>query len=403
MKGQTILFLTLFSAYFSLSMVNPLLGPLFRELHLSALEASLIFSIAAVSLFMASPLWGNRIEKSGKESILITGTFHFSLCYIFFALTIQLGLSQLLPFTLLFLLLFLIRLYGGIVFAAMLTSSQAFIADMTSKRDRSSGMALMGAANGLGLIIGPAIGSFLVGIHYTIPVYLAALFPFCMALALRKTKALPTRSVPVRGNEPSRIRPFDKRIFPFLLIGLSLNLILVILQVTVGYYLQDCLNMPVKEAARLASFSLVALGFALFISQMMIVSKFKPSYTYMLTLGFPLLLIGFLIFLISSTYYGIIVSFAIVGFGSGFIIPGYLTAASLAVESILQGAVSGLVSAMNGIGAMIGPVIGSALYSMDPKYPYYFALLLITIFTILIYLIRPYAKPTATLSIGGKK
>ncbi|MFC7439645.1 MFS transporter [Laceyella putida] len=394
MKHATPLFLTLFSAYFSLSMVNPLLGPIFRALHLSEIEASLVFSIAALSLFVSSIFWGNRVQKWGKKKILIAGTFHFSLSYLFFGLSIQLGLSHLLSFTLLFLCLLLIRLYGGVVFAAMLTSSQALMADITSKQDRSSGMALIGAANGLGLIIGPAVGGLLVGVHFTVPIYLAALFPVVMTLVL--LKALPNESGSVRSEEKWTLTPFDKGIFPYLLISFCINLIFVILHVTLGYYLQDRLNMNAAEAAQWASFALVAPGITMFVSQIVIVRKFKLTHAFMLYLGFPLFLVGFLGFLFSPSYPWIIASFSIIGLGAGLIIPGYLTAASLAVGDRLQGAVAGLTSASNGIGAMLAPIIGSALYNVFPEFPYYLALFLISGLTIMVYFLRPNVHSSST-------
>lgn len=62
------------------------------------------------------------------------------------------------PPGLLFFLLLLARLLGGAFSSATLPTAQAYVADVTGRENRTAGMALLGAAFGLAVILGPALG-----------------------------------------------------------------------------------------------------------------------------------------------------------------------------------------------------------------------------------------------------
>lgn len=390
MKQQYTIFFTLFSAYFGLAMVNPLIGPVMRKLHFHEMHISMVFAIAAVSLFAASPLWGRSCEKIGRRTVLLVGIFNFSLAYIFFALCIQLGLSGLISLPLLFLFLLLIRFYGGVIFGAVLTGTQAMMADLTQGKKRASGMALLGAANGLGMILGPAVGSMMVGVAWAAPVYLAAVFPLIMGWVLIKyiPKERPRNRV---CQKQPYISPFDRRIFPYLLTGIIVHFAVVILQVTSGLYLEDQLGLNTEAAAQSVSLAMFVMGTVAFLGQMT-VRKLSPSFVWLLRLGSPLLFLGFFSFINSPSLFGIIISFAVIGLGISLLIPGYLTASSLSVGEDLQGAVAGLNGAANGLGAMVAPLVGSFLYGIHPVWPYELCLLFIFAITVLAYVIRPDTK-----------
>ncbi|MBD1371873.1 MFS transporter [Hazenella sp. IB182357] len=372
---KKLIFMGMFSSYLGLAMVNPILGPLLRELNFNETQIGIVFAVAAISLFIASPLWGKNSKKYALKSILVFGMYGFALCYLAFAIILSLGLSSSIALPIIFLFLILIRMCGGVVFAALLTASQAIIARYTPKHERTSGMALLGAASGLGLIIGPAIGGVFVLIHLTFPIYIAAILPFIMAvlLSIRLDLKLPQHDI----KEPPpnlTIHFYDQRIFPFLLVGFFLNLMIVLMQVTLGFYFQDQMNLTLLETTQAVSLSLVIFGFTNFICQMFVVRKMKLNPTYLLQLGFLLSLTGIILFLASPSIGGTFLSFVFIGAGSGLILPGYLGGLSLAVDDAFQTQVAGLNGAANGVSSMIAPIVATFLYQIEPAAPYYFIL-----------------------------
>lgn len=71
MKPQGYIFFGLLIAYTGFTSVNPVFGPLARELGLSKVQAGLIISLAALMLALFSPFWGRRSEVMGRKPVFV--------------------------------------------------------------------------------------------------------------------------------------------------------------------------------------------------------------------------------------------------------------------------------------------------------------------------------------------
>ncbi len=111
----------------------------------SVLFGGVLGSLYSLLQFVCAPLWGSYSDRVGRRKVLIITILGLALSYIawFFAAS--------------FWILVLARLIGGVM-GGNLSVATAVVADVTSASKRSSGMALIGIAFGLGFIIGPAIG-----------------------------------------------------------------------------------------------------------------------------------------------------------------------------------------------------------------------------------------------------
>lgn len=110
--------------------------------------------------FIFSPIWGSASDKFGRKPILLIGLSGFAIMLFCFGLATQLWM------------LFVARTLSGILSSACLPSAMAYIADTTSEEERGGGMGMMGAAMGLGVIVGPAIGGLLGRFHFGAPFFL---------------------------------------------------------------------------------------------------------------------------------------------------------------------------------------------------------------------------------------
>ena len=163
MKPTTTIWVSLFTVYVGLGILNPLLAPLVRELGLTETQGGLIVTMAALFFALGGPFWGGRSNRWGRKPVLLIGLLGFATAYLLFAVITQLGLSGILTPMVAFVLLIAMRATAGFMMSGVPVSAQAFIADSTSASDRTAGIALLGAANGLGLIVGPALGAVLAG------------------------------------------------------------------------------------------------------------------------------------------------------------------------------------------------------------------------------------------------
>ncbi|HYK85225.1 MAG TPA: MFS transporter, partial [Ktedonobacteraceae bacterium] len=166
--------LTIFIDFTGFGLVIPLL-PFWAE-HLGAgpVGVGLILTTYALAQFIFTPILGSFSDRYGRRPVII-----ISLCIeaLAFALT---ALAGSLPF------LLLARLIGGLG-ASNIGSAQAVVSDITPPEERAKGMGLIGAAIGLGFVVGPALGGGLATLGTTVPFWVAmgvALINMLLVLSL---------------------------------------------------------------------------------------------------------------------------------------------------------------------------------------------------------------------------
>jgi DHA1 family tetracycline resistance protein-like MFS transporter len=181
MKKSRLLtiFIIVFVDLLGFSLILPLLPYYAEQFGASPfLVGLLVASYAAASLF-GSPLLGRLSDRIGRRPVLLISVFGTMLGFLFlaFAPSIGNGMAKLfLPSaanTFIIVILFFARILDGLT-AGNLTVAQAYISDVTDAKDRARGLGLLGAAFGLGFIIGPAVGGLLSKSSYSLPAFIAA-------------------------------------------------------------------------------------------------------------------------------------------------------------------------------------------------------------------------------------
>lgn len=194
------IFITLLIDTMGWGLIIPVLPELIAELkHISINEASayggLLLSTYAIIQFMFSPVIGNLSDRYGRRPVLLSSLLGFGIDYIILALAPTFGW------------LFLGRVIAGITGASFTTGS-AYIADVSTPETRAKNFGLIGAAFGLGFIIGPALGGLLSGWGIRAPFFAAA--GLCLLNTLYGYFVLP------ESLSKEHRRPFDwKKANPF--------------------------------------------------------------------------------------------------------------------------------------------------------------------------------------------
>jgi MFS transporter, DHA1 family, tetracycline resistance protein len=161
------IFITLFIDVIGWGLIIPVMPQLIAGLkHIPVNEASrdggwLLF-VYALMQFICAPILGNLSDQYGRRPVLLFSLFGFGVDYIFMGFAPTFGW------------LFLGRTISGITGASFTTAS-AYIADISNAETRAKNFGLVGAAFGLGFIIGPAIGGLLSGLGIRAPFYAAAI------------------------------------------------------------------------------------------------------------------------------------------------------------------------------------------------------------------------------------
>ncbi|MDZ8240002.1 MAG: MFS transporter [Nostoc sp. ChiQUE01a] len=149
-KAIFVLFLTVFIDLLGFGIILPILPLYAEQFGAKPNEATLLVAIYSLMQFLFAPLWGSFSDRYGRRPILLLTLSGSVIAYI------GLGIANSLW------ILFIARSLAGIM-AGNIATAQAYIADITTPANRARGMGAIGAAFGLGFILGPAIGGILTG------------------------------------------------------------------------------------------------------------------------------------------------------------------------------------------------------------------------------------------------
>jgi len=368
MKHVRILLVGLFAAYMGFAMLSPLLAPLVRTLGLAEVQAGLIQSVSALAWFLTGPIWGRRSDLLGRKPVFVTGLIGLGIGLGIFALVTQAGLSGALTGVALFALLFVGRIVAGALFSASPAAAQAYIADVTAPAQRTRAMAGLGAATGMGFVIGPAASAALTNFGLIVPLVVAAALPIVGGLIV--AWRLPDPDAASKREQAPRLSPLDARIRHFLAIGLIANVVLVMIQITAGFLVADRLDLPPQQVAQTVGAALVISGLTVVAVQLGIVRRVKLPPAMLLRIGLVASLSSYLVLLAADSIALFILAFILVAVGIGFNEPGFTSAMTLAVETNEYGAVSGLTASAVGLSSMIAPLLGTSLYQVNQVLPY---------------------------------
>jgi len=312
-------------------------------------------TIWALMQFVFSPVLGVLSDRFGRRRVILLSNFGLGLDFIVMALAPTVGW------------LFLGRVISGIT-GASYTTAAAYIADVTPRENRAAGYGMMGAAWGLGFILGPAFGGLLGGINPRLPFWTAA--GLTLVNAIYGLFVLP-ESLP-----PERRRAIDwKRANPVGALRLlrSHHELFGIATVTFFYFLahQALPSVFVLYASyrygwteQTVGLTLAGVGLAGVVVQAglvkTLVTKLGERRTLMVGLVFGVL--GFLIFALAPTGHVLWLGIPVLAV-QGLFGPAAQGIMSHHVSPSEQGELQGENSSIAGITGLIGPVLFTTTFA----------------------------------------
>ncbi|MBK8933295.1 MAG: MFS transporter [Chloroflexi bacterium] len=143
-------------------MIIPILPFYVEQFNTGGSTLGLLMATYALMQFIFAPVWGRLSDQHGRKPILMVGILGNAIASLLFGLSTQLWM------------LFAARALAGILSSATLPTAMAYIGDSTSEEDRGGGMGILGAAMGVGMVIGPGVGGWLAVKSLSLPFFLAA-------------------------------------------------------------------------------------------------------------------------------------------------------------------------------------------------------------------------------------
>lgn len=381
-----VLFLTVFVDLLGFGIVLPLLPIYAREFTAdgSGLVIGLLMASFSAMQFFFAPVWGRLSDHMGRRPVLMAGLAGSVAFYALFGLaTVWKSLTW----------LFVSRIGAGI-FGATIPTAQAYIADTTPLSERPKGMAIIGAAFGLGFTFGPLFGYLAVpsgqGDPGPAPGYVAAgLSAFALLLAIFKLPESKTAASP-----PAR-RLFDAAGIREALRVPSIALLMAALFVCVFSFgnFETTLSIllkgstesepeqaigPFRFSFREVCLSYAYIGLVLMLVQGGVVRRLAgrvPEGT-LATCGAALQVGGFLL-LIQSTQVAsagmLFAAMALVVTGFALMIPTINSLISRRSDPARQGGVLGLGQSVSSLARILGPLAGLPLLYRHVTWPFWLA------------------------------
>ena len=359
-SGLTFIFVTVLIDCIGFGVIIPIIPKLIETLIGGDLNAAskyggwLLFSYAIMQFFFA-PFFGALSDKYGRRPILLVSLFGMGLDYLFLA------------FAPTIFWLFIGRIISGIT-GASITTASAYIADVSTPEKRSQNFGLIGAAFGLGFIIGPVISGLTVGFGLRVPFMIAAGLSllnwlygyFILPESLQKENR--------RAFEWKRANPWGalKKVSRYkALIGLLSSVLLLYIaaqatQSTWTYYTMQ----KFKWDERLVAYSLGFVGLTVAIVQGGLIRIIIPKLgnKKSIFIGMLLYAIGFLLFAIADKgwlMFAFMIPYALAGI-SGPALQGLISNQIAANE---QGELQGIMAGLMSVSSIIGPILMTGLFA----------------------------------------
>ena len=320
----------------------------------AAIYGGWLLFLYALMQFVFAPILGNLSDRFGRRPILIGSLLAFSVDYLIMGFAPNLGW------------LFIGRALAGVAGATGATAN-AFVADISSTDDRAQNFGLIGAAWGLGFIIGPVIGGLLGGYGPRVPFFVAS--GLALANALFGLLVVP-ETLPKEKRRPFSI----KRANP---IGAFVQmkqypLVLSFFAVAAFYYIgHDSLPSTWTYYTmykfdwdeRMVGYSMGAVGIAVAIAQGWLIRVAIPRLgeRKAVLVGFGCLALGFVGFSIASSswqMFAFILPFSI----GGLAMPALRSLLASQVPEDAQGELQGALSSLSSLMAIIAPLFMTQIF-----------------------------------------
>jgi len=351
---------TIFIDFTGFGLVIPLLPFWAQHLGANAVGVGLILTLYALAQFIFTPMLGSLSDRYGRRPVIIASLIIEAIA---FALS---ALANTLP------LLFVARFIGG-VGSSNIGSAQAVVSDVTPPEGRARGMGLIGAAIGMGFVVGPAIGGALAPLGPAIPFWVAAIVAVVNTLLVtlflpetrkREVAAAGTHtknegvSVLLAGWKQALRYPIVARL---VIMNLLFNVAFTAMEAIYPLFSQHVFGWTAMQNGYIFTY----VGIIVVIMQGGLVGQLVKRFgeRSLLIAGLIMLTIG-LGLLPWSTQLGLmLVALGILSAGDGAVTPTISTLLSFASPETAQGEMLGFAQGLSGLGRIVGPLIAGSFYA----------------------------------------
>lgn len=387
-KRLAIIFLTVFIDLVGFGIIIPLNPYLADAFGATPFQVGLLMSVYSFMQFLFAPIWGRLSDRYGRRPIILISLLGSAVSHTTFAFSTQ------------FWGLIFARSMAG-VFGGNISTAMAYMADITEEKKRSQAMGLIGAAFGMGFLLGPFIGGVFgdvgrhLGTHPPLGESFSAIIAggicflnFLSAVFFLPESRKPGAKAQVRGSR-------FKRMFSALSTP-TLNTVLVLvffntfamahIEMPMFLYVRDRWNWTLSQA----SFGFAYIGLVLVFTQGYLIRKWMPKLgeSRMLLIGFVLSALGFAGVGLAPSIAFLAVAVTLIGIGNGLSTPSLSGSVSLLSSEDAQGRHLGVSQSLSSLARILGPASAGILYEIGIPIPFLAASGLILVGLLIVWRVR---------------
>ncbi|HXN86890.1 MAG TPA: MFS transporter [Candidatus Binataceae bacterium] len=364
-SARLILFITVFIDLLGFGIVIPLLPMFASRLGISFFGIGAIMAIYSLAQFIFAPILGRISDRIGRRPVIMLGLLGSSVGYLIYGFAGS------------FVGLFLSRAVHGAC-AATISTAQAYIADTTDESNRARGMGMIGAAFGLGFVIGPAIGGLLGSYSLRMPGFFAAALTF--ANLLFATFKLPESHQPEPGARidaavflaPIRDLPmqlFGHHLSRLFAVAFMTTFALAAFETTFALMIPHVYGYGPTGIGALLAFA----GLMQALAQGYLLGKIvkRVGELRLLSAGIIIFAIGLAPMANLPTPSTLLLALAMLSIGYGFASPTIASLISKLTQRVLQGEALGINQSASSMARIFGPLAGGLAYgTLGASAPY---------------------------------
>ena len=361
-RNLAILFVTLVIMMMGFGIIIPILPDLVVNFGGTGVEMGGLMAIFSAMQFLFSPMWGTLSDRFGRKPILMLGVFGNGLSMFALGLSTQLWM------------LFAARGLAGVLSSATLPTAMAYISDSTDEKNRGGGMGVIGAAMGLGMVLGPGIGGLMSSISLQAPFYFAAILSLVAMVAiwlfLPESLEAAKRETSVKIQGPQLMAMWKSLFGPLAFLFISAFMISFAMTNFEGiyaFYAKERYNYGPETIGVI----LTAIGIVSVIAQGALtgIATRKFGEANVIKVSLIASVIGFLVMLLAKNLTAVILTSSFFVLANAMLRP--------AVSSLIsqrttqgQGIAMGLNNAYMSLGRVVGPMWAGVVFDINLFYPF---------------------------------
>ncbi len=353
MKNKSALFLIFLAVFIDLigfGILIPILPTIaVKAFNASEFQIGMLVAVFSFIQFIFNPYFGSVSDRRGRKPIIVVCLLLSSLSYLIFS------------FAGTYLILFISRIVAGLG-GSSISVAQAYIADITTKENRSRGMGVIGAAFALGFVFGPLIGGFLSKYGIDVIGYTGASFSF---IAFLVTLFMLPESLKEKSENDSHSIVNIKNIIAVMkrpAIGVVIGVFFIITfsmsNIFGTFSLLGYVDYHLTDFQIGILFGIMGLFSAISQTGLIhLLSKYFKEVT-IISIGTLLIFISMLLMPNSSGYIMLGAVSGIFTTGTGLLIPTSLSLLSKITPDKEQGAILGINQSISALARVFGPLWG---------------------------------------------